>query len=524
MIYPTADTEKILLKKSQSMDTLAIKQKYYLPIDNKKTIVFVGRFAPQKRPIEFVKLAEKYPSINFLMIGDGELSIDVDNYKNARNIENLYRIRFVENIAEVFSIVDGMVFTSAYEGLPIAMIEALICGIPVFSTDVGDNKVVINEYKVGVVTPNDTVLQMDFDNFISNLEIYSINAKASASSIADRFSSKTISKQYKIAFNDLIQSYHKPLVSVIIPSYNHALYIEQSIRSVLEQTYQNIELIVVDDGSTDQSVEIIENIKDPRLVLYKQTNYGAHVAINRGLSLAKGEYLTILNSDDIFYSERIETILNFFKSNSDVELVSTYIEVIDSQGKQLAIKKGWENLEPWALPSNDVNYKNTKSYALNLITSNFVSTTSNIVVKQSLYAKIGGMRNLRFAHDWDFLLRASLVAKCEQLEEVLLKYRVHSTNTIVSNKDWLLFEICWIMAVHFVKFGNKIFSDVLNPEILSIDIDRFLGSVYMQNKDKFIWLISIFIDSATKKGIENPEELLLDNAMLRSVFIGKIKQ
>jgi glycosyltransferase involved in cell wall biosynthesis len=51
-------------------------------IDNKKTIVFVGRFAPQKRPIEFVKLAEKYPSINFLMIGDGELSIDIDNYKN----------------------------------------------------------------------------------------------------------------------------------------------------------------------------------------------------------------------------------------------------------------------------------------------------------------------------------------------------------------------------------------------------------------------------------------------------------
>ena len=312
------------------------------------------------------------------------------------------------------------------------------------------------------------------------------------------------------------------LVSIIIPSYNHALYIEQSIRSVLNQTHKNIELIVIDDGSTDESVKIINQIQDIRLSLYQQENQGAHNAINYGCKLATGDYLAILNSDDIFYPNRLELILDFFDLNPMVDLVSSYIEIINDKGESLTVKKGWRNLEPWPYPDNKINYRGTNKYELNLLSSNFVSTTSNIIIIKLFYQKVGGMRNLRFAHDWDFLLRAAMLGKCAQIEEVLLKYRIHATNTISTNRKWMLFEICWIIAINMHKFGDYIFSDILNEHTLSKDLSMFLGSINTLGNDKLIYAMLIFMETAKNKNIENYEELFLNNTQLRNIFIDKI--
>ena len=99
-----------------------------------------------------------------------------------------------------------------------------------------------------------------------------------------------------------------PLVSVVIPSFNHARFIGSAVRSVLGQSLSDLELIVVDDGSTDNSLEILGGFSDPRLKVYPQANAGAHAAINRGLELASGVYLSILNSDDLYHRERLENL------------------------------------------------------------------------------------------------------------------------------------------------------------------------------------------------------------------------
>lgn len=90
----------------------------------------------------------------------------------------------------------------------------------------------------------------------------------------------------------------KPAISVVIPSYNHARYIERAVYSVLHQTFHKIELIVIDDGSRDDSLSRLARIKDSRLKVFSQENQGAHATINRGLHMAREHYLAILNSDD----------------------------------------------------------------------------------------------------------------------------------------------------------------------------------------------------------------------------------
>lgn len=303
------------------------------------------------------------------------------------------------------------------------------------------------------------------------------------------------------------------LLSIIIPSYNHEKYIGEAIQSVLNQKYKNWELIIVDDGSKDHSIEVIKRFSDSRIRLISQENRGAHNAINRGLYEAKGEYLAILNSDDVYEADRFGIMISEMEEDSELGFVCSYIRVIDSQGKDLGVKQGWKNMEPWLVPHKELSFAATEDFKLNLIMSNFTSTTSNFLFTRSLYERIGGMRNLRFVHDWDFALRAAEVTECKMLERPLLKYRIHESNTISSDRKWMLFEIAWIWAANLDRFyGTVLFKNQQDKN----DIFKLVESLYLQGNDKIFWIIKCFIDSQRKLGIEKPEEILLNDADLRT--------
>ncbi len=303
------------------------------------------------------------------------------------------------------------------------------------------------------------------------------------------------------------------LLSIVIPSYNHEKYIGEAIQSVVNQKYTNWELIVVDDGSSDHSVEIIRKYVDSRIRLIVQENQGAHNAINRGLSEAKGEYLAILNSDDVYEADRFSAMIFEMEKNSELGFLCSYINVIDSKGKSLGVKQGWKNMEPWLVPHKELSFAATEDFKLNLIMNNFTSTTSNFLFTKALYEQIGGMRNLRFAHDWDFALRAAEAAECKIIEKPLLRYRIHETNTISSDRKWMLFEIAWMWAANLERFYGTILFQ--SPEYKK-DIITLSESLNLQGNDKIFWIIKLFIDSQRRLGIERPEEILLDDADLRN--------
>jgi glycosyltransferase involved in cell wall biosynthesis len=311
-------------------------------------------------------------------------------------------------------------------------------------------------------------------------------------------------------------------VSIIIPSYNHAGFIKNAVESVLSQIYKHFELIIIDDGSSDGSWEYISSLNDPRIIKFKQENAGAHNAINRGLTVSTGEFLAILNSDDEYKPNRLEKFINVFSSNPNIDCLCSYIEIIDEHGNVLGVKDGWHNCEPWLIAHPELSYKTIDNFNKNLIMSNFVSTTSNIFFRRNVLENTGDMRNLRFSHDWDYFLRIAENHPCDIIREPLIRYRIHGSNTISTNRKWLLFEICLVVAMNIRRFyGKDIFASHDKAD-LTKQISLLANSMNFQGNDKVVWLILMYLSAMRKLEVKNPENLLMDDADLRQVFIDQI--
>jgi glycosyltransferase involved in cell wall biosynthesis len=245
-----------------------------------------------------------------------------------------------------------------------------------------------------------------------------------------------------------------PEVSVVIPSYNHARYIGRAVDSVLSQSFDELELVIVDDGSTDDTLEILRPYRDhPKVRVRTQENRGAHAALNVGLSLAGGELLFVLNSDDAFHPERLQRLVEQFRGDPEVVIAASWIEVVDGEDNPLGVKRGHLNMPPWPPPSSGPFLSALGERALALLETNFISTTSNIAFRRSLLDDAGlDFLPLRYTHDWEFILAACHHGRLALVEEPLVRYRVHGTNTIREGAAHatgeMRFEVMWTVCRH----------------------------------------------------------------------------
>lgn len=225
-----------------------------------------------------------------------------------------------------------------------------------------------------------------------------------------------------------------PLVSVIMPIFNHEAYVQQALESILNQTYPNIEVILIDDGSRDASCRVIEDTLSNRkekpghhrdIHFFRQENQGAHTTINRGLSLAKGEWLTILNSDDYYDLKRIEIFIAHTRA-ANAEIAFSYVTGIDGRGSPLPADHWWSL---WYEGVRCNLFMNAPTVGFCLLRDNFAVSTGNLFFSRVLYEKVGKFKNLKLMHDWDFLLRAVVVAEPLLVRDPLYFYRLHPHNT-----------------------------------------------------------------------------------------------
>lgn len=227
-----------------------------------------------------------------------------------------------------------------------------------------------------------------------------------------------------------------PLVSVVVPVYNHERYLGQTLQSVFDQDYPRIELIVIDDGSKDASAEYAREIlaKAPPHVspiFSSRENKGAHATINEGLAQAQGEILSILNSDDAYEPTRLRRCVETLTA-ARAQILFTYVDVIGDDGEPIPVSHSWRQWYSNAvLRELDV----APSLSTLLLSHNLAATTGNLVFRRELFAELGGFSNYRYAHDIDFLLRASLVTEPFLLREALYKYRLHGSNTISESDE-----------------------------------------------------------------------------------------
>lgn len=314
------------------------------------------------------------------------------------------------------------------------------------------------------------------------------------------------------------------MISVIIPSYNHEKYIERCINSVIQQDYQNWELIIIDDGSVDHSNELIAAFAatDARIIHVRQENCGAHSAINRGLSMARGDFLTILNSDDEYHPNRFARCIEEFRTTHELMFLSSWLEVVDVNNNLLATKMAWHNLEPWPIRNKAMSFAGQDNYSLNALMTNFVSTTSNMFFRREVYEQLGGMRNLRFSHDWDFLLRVCSQFACRNIPEPLIRYRIHDNNTISSNRRWMIFEICWTLASNIDRFAALLLGGGDAERFFENHL-AFFESFNLQGNDHIFWNLYWNINQMRRLGVVNPEQIYLDDSSLREAIIRYVK-
>src|SRR5690625_3066297 len=122
------------------------------------------------------------------------------------------------------------------------------------------------------------------------------------------------------------------LISVVMPAFNEERWISESIQSILDQSFRDFELIIVDDGSTDKTFEIASSFEDPRVKVYRQENMGPAAARNKALSLVKGQYIALQDADDRSKPERLEKQYDFLENNLDYIAVGTDADYIDKDG------------------------------------------------------------------------------------------------------------------------------------------------------------------------------------------------
>ena len=228
---------------------------------------------------------------------------------------------------------------------------------------------------------------------------------------------------------------NEELVSIIIPVYNSEKYLKDTINTIKEQTYTNYEVIFIDDCSTDKSIEIIEENKTDKIILYKlDKNYGPAIARNKGVELSKGRYIAFLDSDDMWEPKKLEKQLKFMKENNYSFTYTDFVftkENGKSKGKAVKVQKA-------------VNYdevlKNTR-----IVTSSVIIDTEYIKKENLLMPNENGEDTLL----WWSIIEGGIIAY--GINETLVKCRRHKDSLSANKFKFAIYR--WKMYRNVKKFS-----------------------------------------------------------------------
>lgn len=207
-----------------------------------------------------------------------------------------------------------------------------------------------------------------------------------------------------------------PLVSIVIPVYNAEAFIEETVQSVLKQTYTNIEVIIVNDGSTDSSLEKVQAFaSDGRVTVLGQTNAGVAVARNKGLNHASGKYIAFLDSDDVWLPNFLQKRIDVLEEQHEVGMITSNMQFIDAKSSLLGvIEKGLDGKAFRRVIEFEQGYG---------------TCPSNFLTRKSLVETVGGFnQSLSNVADKLFVLEISQLTSVMNIPEVTLYYRIHANN------------------------------------------------------------------------------------------------
>ncbi|MCP8310247.1 MAG: glycosyltransferase [Candidatus Methylarchaceae archaeon HK01M] len=283
-----------------------------------------------------------------------------------------------------------------------------------------------------------------------------------------------------------------PKITILMSVYNGEKYLREAIDSILNQTFKDFEFLIINDGSTDRTVEILRSYHDSRIkIITNEKNMGLTKSLNKGLKIARSEYVARMDADDISYSRRLEVQYEYMKKNPDVGIVGSWNDVIDDKGNTIDYRKH-------SLSSEDIYY---------ILNFRNCLTHSSILFRRDLIINNGGYNeNISVASDYELWNRISKIAKIYQIPKSLVKWRrtkksitskkrssqIETVNSVVRNNlERLTHEkidkkvICFIHGnlhylsiltedelLHSIKLINKINESIINDAPSSLNKDN----------------------------------------------------
>ena len=288
----------------------------------------------------------------------------------------------------------------------------------------------------------------------------------------------------------------KSKIAVIIPCYNYSKYLQKTIESVLNQNYKDLEIVAIDDGSTDGTRKILESYLPKIRILShpNNANLGAATSLNLGITETKSELITFLDSDDIWYPNKIEEQVKIFQKCSDVGLVYTNGYVIDESDNILY------KLFPDGFREENISRK--------ILLKCYIRTPSSVMVKREAFEKIGLFRPyLRNGQDHDMWIRMNEVTNFYYLPHLLIAYRKHPGQISSRRSSWeegfvVLRDACKRypyglnlrrkrLAVLYYRLGeydwnHNDYFRALNNYFLAGLLDPFRANDFLLNKMKLV--------------------------------------
>ncbi len=205
-----------------------------------------------------------------------------------------------------------------------------------------------------------------------------------------------------------------PKISVIIPVYNGENTIRETIASVLAQTFSELELIIIDDGSTDSTLEVVQSISDPRLRVFSYANSGQAASRNRGVSLARGECVSFIDADDLWTPDKLESQWQTLQANPEAAVAYSWTDCIDETGQ-------FSRRGSYISASGDVYAK--------LLLVDFIESGSNPLIQKDAFEAVGGFdESLPAAEDWDLWLRLAQCYRFVAVSVSQIRYRQSPTS------------------------------------------------------------------------------------------------
>lgn len=270
-----------------------------------------------------------------------------------------------------------------------------------------------------------------------------------------------------------------PELSIIMPLYNTEKYVKEAVQSILFQTYRDFELIIVNDASTDNSLQIVKSLKDSRIkIIENEQNKGIVYSRNKGLNAAKGQFIAAFDSDDIAMPEKFSKQIDFLKLNTDFGMVGSWTKMIDEKGN--LIKSKWKlTASPKQIPS------------IMLFRNYFVQ--SSVVLRREAIPEGGYSEGFDVVEDYKMWIDVARKFKVWNIPEYLVNYRVHSLSATqkdtesLDEKDIKVFR--YIYKTLEIEIDEYVASVILliknNSRIQKTkeleDIERFMLYILLQN-------------------------------------------